>query len=72
MCVGDLYLNMNEYNKKIIDFKRLYNMHGLFYVLDLFTRQTQDSQTKIDVVLTNTHKGKSEMPATSRRKNYRS
>lgn len=47
---------MNETTNKVTQFTRLYNMNGLFYVSDFFTRITQESQTKIDVVLTNDKK----------------
>lgn len=53
VCVGDLNLNMNEKSTGVKQFTDTYEMHGLKYVSDFFTRITQNSKTKIDVVLTN-------------------
>lgn len=53
VCTGDLNLNMNENTAKVKRFTNLYNIYGLKYVSDFFTRITNDSQTKIDVVLAN-------------------
>lgn len=54
LCVGDLNLNMDDNsNKKVRNFKTMLDMHGLHYVSDFFTRITHESQTKIDVILTN-------------------
>lgn len=49
----NLNINLNEKSKKVNDFNRAYKMHGLSYISDFFTRITQESQTKIDVILTN-------------------
>lgn len=53
ICVGDLNLNMNENSKSVSQFKSICDMHGVFYISDFFTRITNNSQTKIDVILTN-------------------
>lgn len=53
ICVGDLNLNMNEKTTSVKQFTDTYEMHGLKYVSDFFTRIAQNSKTKIDVVLTN-------------------
>lgn len=53
VCVGDLNLNMNYGSKSVRQFNEICDMNGIYYVSNFYTRITQDSQTKIDVVLTN-------------------